>query len=188
MPCRRGFLYPYEVQTEDGTSLALADATLAEFAVSYDWNIGETPRSSVVDAVQKQCSREFPSAMRHQVRLLAIGTLGVPPREAGEAMLWWRGYVQLRDATGFQEPDLDDYFAFWTGEQADELGGVCAESGLLCWWEAKLGPGWARQAAYFLQEYTDFLADGPPERVERIWIDRDVDAELRPLVAARASE
>lgn len=47
------------------------------------------------------------------------------------------------------EADLSDFFAFWTGDEADDLGGVCAESGLLCWWEAKLGPGWVRETGYF---------------------------------------
>ena len=62
---------------------------------------------------------------------------------------------------------------------------MCEEGGLLCWWEVKLGAGWLRETGYFLQEFQDFIKDGAPERVVRIWIDRDVEAELRPLVASR---
>ena len=35
------------------------------------------------------------------------------------------------------------------------------------------------------KKFQDFIKDGAPERVERIWIDREVEAELRPLVANR---
>ena len=180
--CRRGFLYPYEVVTVDGESLTLADATLAEFAEIYSWNAGESPRTLVVNAVQNQCWSEHQDAMRHQLRLLAIGTLGVAPHEVGEAIFWHRGYVAMHDGDPLPEPELDDYFAFWTGDDPDDLGGVCEYGGLLCWWEAKLGPGWVRETGYFLQELHAFAAEGPPERVQRIWIDRDVEAELRPLV------
>ena len=89
----------------------------------------------------------------------------------------------MHDGGPEPETDLSDFFAFWTGDEADDLGGVCAESRLRCWWEVKLGPGWARETGYFLQELRDFVDDGPTERVQRIWIDRDVESELRPLVA-----
>ena len=182
-PRRREFLYPYEVLAEDGASLTLADATLEEFAGIYQWNLSDDPQTGVVNAVQTQCWREHQSAMRHLVRLLAIGTLGVAPRQVGDAIAWHQGYVAMHDGGPEPEADLSDFFAFWTGNEADDLGGVCAESGLLCWWEAKLGPGWVRETGYFLQELRDFTDDGPTERVERIWIDRDVESELRPLVA-----
>jgi len=182
-PRRREFLYPYEVLAEDGASLTLADATLEEFAGIYTWNLSDDPQTGIVTAVQNQCWREHQSAMRHLVRLLAIGTLGIAPHQVGDAIAWHQGYVAMHDGGPEPEEDLSDFFAFWTGDEADDLGGVCAESGLLCWWEAKLGPGWARETGYFLQELRDFVDDGPTERVERIWIDRDVESELRPLVA-----
>ncbi len=186
MPRRREFLYPYEVLTEDGASLMLADATLAEFAGVYQWNVSDDPQTGVVNAVQNQCWREHQSAMRHLVRLLAIGTLGIAPHQVGDAIAWHAGYVAMHDGDPVPEPGLCDYFAFWTGQQPDDLGGVCEESGLLCWWEAKLRPGQVRETGYFLQEFGDFLTDGAPERVQRIWINRRVAAELRPLVAQRA--
>lgn len=181
----RDFLYPYEVLTVDDMSLTLAGATLAEFADIYRWNLSEDPQTGVINAVDGQCWREHPSEMRHRVRLLAIGTLGVVPRRVGDAIAWHQGYVAAHDGGPEPEAELSDFFAFWTGAEPDDLGGVCADSELLCWWEAKLGPGWVRETGYFLQEFRDFIADGPPERVERIWIDRDVEAELRPLVEER---
>lgn len=184
-PRRREFLYPYEVLTDDGISLTLADATLEEFARLYNWNLSDDPQTGVVNAVHTQCWREHQSAMRHHIRLLAIGTLGVEPDEVGDAIAWHAGYVAMHDGDPAPESDLNDYFAFWTGDSPDALGGVCAEAGLLCWWEATLGPGWVRETGYFLQELRDFLDAGAPERVERIWIDRNVEAELRPLVAER---
>jgi len=63
----------------------------------------------------------------------------------------------MHDGGPEPEEDLSDFFAFWTGDEADDLGGVCEESGL--------------------------IDEGAPERVERIWIDRDVESDLRPLVA-----
>ncbi|MGV1087962.1 MAG: hypothetical protein ACOYBX_08245 [Mycobacterium sp.] len=185
VPRKREFLYPYEVLTVDGISLTLADSTLDEFAGIYGWNLSDDPQTGVVNAVQGQCWREHESEMRHLVRLLAIGTLGIPPHQVGEAIAWHDGYVAMHDGGLPKEVDLTDFFAFWTGEGPDELGGVCEDSGLLCWWEAKLGPGWACETGYFLQELQDFVDDGPPGRVERIWIDGDVQAELRPLVIKR---
>ncbi|HPX38179.1 MAG TPA: hypothetical protein PLH92_14435 [Mycobacterium sp.] len=182
---RREFLYPYAVIDYDATALTLADATLAEFAEVYNWNLSDDPQTGVVNAVWNQCLREHESAMRHQVRLLAIGTLGVAPRQVGDAIAWHQEYVAMHDGDPEPESDLRDYFAFWTGPEADDVGGVCEESGLLCWWEAKLGPGWVRETGYFLQELHDFVNEGPTERVERIWTDREVDAELRPLVTKR---
>lgn len=184
-PRLREFLYPYEVLTEDGLSLMLSEATLEEFALIYHWNRSDDPQTGVVNAVQTQCWREHQSAMRHLVRLLAIGTLGIAPHQVGDAIAWHEGYVAMHDGGLMPEPGLADYFAFWTGEQPDDLGGVCEESGLLCWWEAKLGPGRVRETGYFLQDFQDFLAEGAPGRVERIWIDRGVEAELRPFVAQR---
>lgn len=178
----REFLYPYRVLTEDGDPLTLAEATLADFAEIYAWNISEDPQTGVMNAVQNQCWREHGSARRYLVRLLAIGTLGVAPHRVGDAIAWHEGYVAMHDGDPEPEPDLTDYFAFWTGDEPEDIGGVCEQSDLLCWWEAKLGPGWAREDAYFLQEFADFLREGPPERVQRIWIDRSVDAELRPLI------
>ena len=84
-PRRREFLYPYEVLAADGASLTLADATLEEFAGIYQWNLSDDPQTGVVTAVQNQCWREHQSAMRHLVRLLAIGTLGVAPHQVGYA-------------------------------------------------------------------------------------------------------
>lgn len=187
MQRRREFLYPYEVLTDDGTSLTLADATLEEFASIYRWNLSDEPQTGVVKAVHTQCWREHQSAMRHLVRLLTIGTLGIAPHQVGDAIAWHDGYVAMHDGDPSPELELTDYFAFWTGEESDDLGGVCEESGLLCWWEAKLGPGLVRETGYFLQEFRDFLAVGAPERVERIWIDRRVEAELRPFVAQRVA-
>lgn len=181
-PRRREFLYPYEVSTDEGTSLTLADATLEEFARIYSWNLSDDPQTGVVNAVQGQCWREHQSAMRHLVRLLAIGTLGVAPHQVGDAIAWHRAYVAMHDGDPEPEADLCDIFAFWTGDEDADLGGVCAEDGLLCWWEAQLGPGWVRETGYFLQEFRDFIDDGAPQRVERIWVDHDVEAELRPLV------
>ena len=185
-PRTREFLYPYEVLTVDDVSLTLAGATLAEFADIYRWNLSDDPQTGVINAVASQCWREHQSEMRHLVRLLAIGTLGVVPRQVGDAIAWHQGYVAAPDGGPEPEADLADFFAVWTGAEPDDLGGVCADSELLCWWEAKLGPGWVRETGYFLQEFRDFIADGPPERVERIWIDRDVEAELRPLVEKRS--
>ena len=176
------YLYPYRVLTEDGRTLALAAATLTEFAGIYSWNRGDRPATDIVCAVANQCWRENDWANKHLVRLLAIGTLGVTPRQVGDAIFWHQGYVAIHDGDPEPEADLDGYYAFWTGDYPEDLGGVCSESGLLCWWEVKLGPGWARETAYFLQEFSDFVQDGPPERVLNIWIDRDVEAELRPLV------
>lgn len=181
----RAFLYPYRVLTEDDQALELAAATLTEFAEHYAWNPGDDPATDVVCAVQHQCRRENDWAGKHLIRLLAIGTLGIAPHKVGDAISWHAGYVAMHDGDPEPEPSLDDYYAFWTGGEADELGGVCAESGLLCWWEARLGPGWVRETGYFLQEFTDFLREGPPERVLHVWIDRAVEDELRPLVAAR---
>ena len=181
-PRQREFLYPYEVSTEDGDSLTLADATLAEFADVFRWNLSDDPQTGVVNAVHNQCWREHEAAMRHLVRLLAAGTLGVPPGKVGEAIAWHNGYVAIHDGDPTPEPALRDYFAFWTGAEPGELGGVCEESGLLCWWEARLGPGWVRRTGYFLQELQDFISGGGPDRVERTWIDHSVEAELGPLV------
>lgn len=183
----REFLYPYGVLTEDGRTLELSAATLAEFADVYSWNRGDDPATDVVCAVQNQCWRENDWARRYLVRLLAIGTLGVAPYKVGDAIFWHEGYVAVHDGDPEPVPDLYDYYAFWTGDEPDELGGVCADSGLLCWWEARLFPGRAQESAYFLQEFTDFLQDGPPERVLRIWIDRGVESDLRPLVTDRAA-
>lgn len=182
----REFLYPYRVLTEDGRALALSATTLAEFADHYAWNAGDDPATDVVVAVTNQCWRENDWARMYLIRLLAVGTLGVAPAKVGDAIFWHAGYVAMHDGDPEPEPDLSDYYAFWTGDEPDEVGGVSAESGMLCWWEARLGPGWAQESAYFLQEFTDFLRDGPPERVLRIWIDRSVEDELRPLVEARA--
>lgn len=184
----REFLYPYRVLAEDSRTLELAAATLTEFADMYSWNRSDNPATDIVCAVQNQCWRENDWARNHLIRLLAIGTLGIAPHKVGDAVFWHAGYVAMHDGDPEPEPepDLNDYHAFWTGDEPDELGGVCAEGGLLCWWEARLGPGWVQESAYFLQEFTDFLADGPPERVLRIWIDRTVEGELRPLVQARA--
>jgi hypothetical protein len=179
----REYLYPYRVVTEDGRTLELAAATLTEFAGIYSWNRGDRPATDIVCAVQNQCWRENDWANRHLIRLLAVGTLGLIPHQVGDAVFWHKGYVAMHDGDPEPEADLDDYYAFWNGDAPEDLGGVCAESGLLCWWEVKLGPGWARETAYFLQEFTDFLEAGPPERVLNIWIDRGVESELRPLVA-----
>lgn len=181
----REYFYPYRVVTEDGRTAELAAATLTEFAGIYSWNHSDSPPTDIVCAVSNQCRRENDWANRHLIRLLAIGTLGVVPHHVGDAIFWHRGYVAMHDGDPEPEPDLNDYYAFWAGDAPEDLGGVCSESGLLCWWEVKLGPGWARETAYFLQEYSDFLLDGPPERVVKIWIDRDVDTELRSLVQAR---
>ena len=183
----REFLYPYRVLTEDGRALALSAATLTELADHYSRNFSDHPATLVVSGVQSQCWRENTWARKHLIRLLAIGTLGVVPHQVGDAIFWHLGYVAMHDGDPEPTLDLTDYYAFWIGDQPDELGGVCAESDLLCWWEVKLGPGWARETGYFLQEFNDFLRDGPPERVLRVWIDRNVEVELRPLVAARAS-
>lgn len=182
----REFLYPYRVLTEDGRALALCATTLTELADHYSWNFSDHPATLVVCGVQSHCWRENTWARNHLIRLLAIGTLGVAPHHVSEAILWHGGYVAMRDGDPEPTQDLSDYYAFWSGDQPDELGGVCAEGDLLCWWEAKLGPGWARETGYFLQGLTDFLRDGAPERVLRIWIDRNVEVELRPLVAVRA--
>lgn len=181
----REFLYPYEVLTVDDVSLTLAGATLAEFADIYRWNLSDDPQTGIANGVWNQCRREHESADPHLVRLLAIGTLGVAPHAVGDAIAWHQGYVAMHDGDPEPETDLSDYFAFWTGDESDDMGGVCEQSGLLCWWEAKLGPGWVRETGYFLQEFKDFIVDGPPERVERIWIDREVEADLRPLVERR---
>lgn len=186
----REYLHPYRVVTEDGRTLELAAATLTEFAGIYSWNRGDHPTTDIVCAVTNQCWRENDWANRHLIRLLAIGTLGVVPHHVGDAIFWHRGCVAMHDGDPEPEPNLDDYYAFWTGDfwigdEPEDLGGVCSESGLLCWWEVKLGPSWARETAYFLQDYSDFLLEGPPERVLNIWIDRDVEAELRSLVQAR---
>lgn len=182
-PRWREFLYPYTVLTVDEISLTLADATLEEFAGVYSWNLSDDPQTGVVNGVWNQCQREHESEDRHLVRLLAIGTLGVAPHAVGDAIAWHQRYVAIHDGDPEPEPDLSDYFAFWTGDESDDLGGVCEQSGLLCWWEAKLGPGWVRETGYFLQELHDFVNEGPTQRVERIWIDREVEVELRPLVA-----
>lgn len=182
----REFLYPYRVLAEDGRALALSSESLTELADHYSWNVSDDPATLVVFGVQSQCWRENTWARRNLIRLLAIGTLGVVPHQVSDAIFWHAGYVAMHDGSPEPTQNLTDYYAFWTGDQPDELGGVCAESDLLCWWEVKLGPGWARESGYFLQEFTDFLRDGPPERVLRIWIDRNVEVELRPLVAARA--
>ncbi len=126
--------------------------------------------------------------MRHLVRLLAIGTLGVAPGRVGDAIAWHEGYVAMHDGDREPEPELLEYFAFWTGAEPEELGGVCEEGGLLCWWEARLGPGWAQQTGYCLQELRDFRSEGAPDRVDRIWIDHDVEAELKPLVVKKLGE
>lgn len=182
----REFLYPYRVLDTDGRALALSAATLAELADHYSWNFSDHPATLVVYSVQSRCGHENDWARKHLIRLLAAGTLGVAPRQVGDDIFWHEGYVAMHDGYPEPEPNLADFYAFWTGDDPDDLGGVCAESGLLCWWEAKVGPGWARETSYFLQEFSDFLRDGPPERVLHMWIDRDVEADLRPLVAARA--
>ncbi len=166
--------------------MELAAATLTEFADHFAWNLGDDPATDVVCGVQSRCWRENDWARKYLIRLLAIGILGTAPHEVGDAIFWHAGYVAMHDGDPEPEPDLSDYYAFWAGDEPDEVGGVCAESGLLCWWEARLSPGMAQESAYFLQEFTDFLQDGPPERVLRIWVDRAVEDELRPLVAARA--
>lgn len=180
--CRRSFLYPYEVEDVDGSVLRVADATLEEFSGIFSWNRSETPQSGVINAVWNQSWRENNWAPSYLVRLLTIGTLGVSPREVGDALRWHEGYVAMRDGGPEPTARLSDFHAFWTGERSDELGGVCEHSGLLCWWEAALEPGRARATAYFLQEPRDFLADGPARRVQRIWIDLSVAEELEPLV------
>lgn len=119
-------------------------------------------------AISSGCSRSELSASR--------------PRAVGDATFWHEGYVAAHDGDPEPEPSLGDYFAFWTGAEPDDIGGVFEQSGLLCWWEAKLGSGWVRETGYFLQELRAFSAEGSPQRVERIWIDTEVEAELRPLV------
>ena len=134
----REFLYPYRVLAEDGRQLELSAATLAEFAGIYSWNRGDDPATDVVGAVQNQCWRENDWARKHLIRLLAVGTLGIAPHKVGDAIFWHAGYVAMHDGDPEPELNLDDYYAFWTGDESDELGGVCADSGLLCWWEVKL--------------------------------------------------
>lgn len=184
----REFLYPYRILADGDAPIALAEATLQEFAEVFRWNLSDDPQTGVINAVQIQCEREHDAALRHLVRLLCVGTLGVAPHRVGDAIAWHAGYVAMHDGDPLPEPHLRDYFAFWSGDQPGSLGGVCEQSGLLCWWEVTVGPGWARDDGYFLQECSDFLSGGAPERVNRIWIDTAVEAELRPLVAQQVGD
>lgn len=181
------FLYPYEVLSENGVRIALPDTAVAAFMAHYRKVLGDDPMSWEILGITHDCWRHNTQANQHEVRLLAIGTLGVAPREVGDAIAWQEGYVAMHDGAPEPVPDLRDFHAFWTGDTPDALGGVCEESGLLCWWEAKLAPGRAQVTGYFLQALCDFMTDGPPERVNHVGIDRSVDAELRPLVTSRVA-
>lgn len=179
------FLYPYEVFNDDGDRFVLPDAAVTAFMQHYRRVLGDNPMSWEVVGITHACWRHNTSARQHEIRLLAIGTLGVAPRKVGDAMAWHDGYVAMHDGAPEPVPDLRDFYAFWTGDTPNDLGGVCEEAGHLCWWEAQLQPGRAHVGAYDLQALGDFLRDGPPERVTRIWVDRSVDAELRLLVTQR---
>ncbi len=53
----REFLDPYRILADGDVPIALAAATLREFAEVYRWNLSDDPRTGVINADQTQCER-----------------------------------------------------------------------------------------------------------------------------------